>query len=41
MDVFEFGIPGTHLVFSRPVTLSIATPGYSDGIIVDLATLHA
>jgi hypothetical protein len=40
-DVFEFGIPGTHLVFSSPVTISIRTPNMSDGNVVDLAVLHA
>jgi hypothetical protein len=40
-DVFEFGIAGTHLIFSQPVTLSLMTPGYSDGVLVDIATLHA
>jgi hypothetical protein len=40
-DVFEFGIPGTHLVFSSPVTISMRTPNMSDGNAVDLAVLHA
>lgn len=39
-DVFEFGIPGTHLVFSAPVAITIGTPTMSDGNIVDLAVLH-
>ena len=39
-DVFEFWIPGKHLIFSTPVALSLVTPGYSDGVIVDIATLH-
>lgn len=38
---FEFGIPGTHLIFSKPVLLSIATPDISDGTIVDLIVHHA
>lgn len=40
-EVFEFGIPGTHLIFSSPVSISIATPMYSDGITVDIAVLHS
>jgi hypothetical protein len=40
-EVFEFGIPGTHLIFSSPVTISIRTPMMSDGNVVDLAVLHA
>ena len=40
-DVFEFGIPGTHLVFSSPVTISMRTPNMSDGNMVDIAVLHA
>jgi len=28
------------LIFSKPVAITIVTPGYSDGIIVDIATLH-
>lgn len=39
-DVFEFGIPGTHLIFSAPVLITIDTPTMSDGNIVDLAVLH-
>ena len=39
--VFDFGIPGTHLIFSKPVEISINVPGYSDGVTVDLAALHA
>lgn len=39
-EVFEFGIPGKHLIFSSPVEISIDTPNYSDGIAVDLAVLH-
>jgi hypothetical protein len=40
-EVFEFGIPGTHLIFSSPVAITLSTPLYSDGITVDLAVLHA
>lgn len=40
-ETFEFGIPGTHLIFSKPVEISIYTPNYSDGIILDIAALHA
>lgn len=39
-EVFEFGIPGTHLIFSSPVTIIIDTPLYSDGVSIDLAVLH-
>ena len=39
-EVFEFGIPGKHLIFSSPVMLSINTPNYSDGFVVDIAVLH-
>lgn len=39
-EVFEFGIPGKHLIFSSPVAITIETPNYSDGITVDLAVLH-
>lgn len=41
VDAFEFGIPGEHLIFSKPVKISIDTPYYTDGIVVDIATLHA
>ena len=37
---FEFGIPGTHLVFSQPVQITINTPFMSDGTMVDLMALH-
>lgn len=39
-EVFEFGIPGKHLIFSSPVMLSINTPNHSDGFVVDIAVLH-
>lgn len=38
---FEFGIPGTHLIFSQPVQITINTPFMSDGMMVDLMTLHS
>ena len=40
-EVFEFGIPGQHLVFSSPVAITIEAPLYSDGTPVDIAVLHA
>ena len=39
-DVFEFGIPGKHLIFSSPVAITIETPNYSDGNPIDIAVLH-
>jgi hypothetical protein len=39
-EVFEFGIPGKHLIFSSPVAISIETPNYSDGNVIDIAVLH-
>jgi hypothetical protein len=38
---FEFGIPGVHLIFSKPVKLEIATINMTDGMIVDIMTMHA
>lgn len=38
---FDFGIPGTHLIFSQPVALTIDMPYATDGIIVDIMTEHA
>lgn len=38
---FDFGIPGTHLIFSQPIALTIDMPYATDGIIVDLLTEHA
>lgn len=38
---FEFGIPGTHLIFSEPVQITINTPFMTDGMLVDLMALHA
>lgn len=40
VEGFEFGLSGSHLIFSKPVALTIQTPNMSDGIIVDLLTLH-
>ena len=41
VDGFEFGIPSSHLIFSKPVAITIETPNTSDGIQFDLLTLHA
>lgn len=41
VEGFEFGLSGTHLIFSSPVTLSIDTPNMTDGMIVDILTSHA
>lgn len=41
VEGFEFGLSGSHLIFSRPVKLSIDTPMMSDGMVVDLMTMHA
>jgi hypothetical protein len=38
---FEFGLSGTHLIFSTPVAITVDMPNASDGIIVDLMTEHA
>ena len=38
---FEFGLSGTHLIFSAPVAITIDMPNASDGIAVDLMTEHA
>lgn len=38
---FEFGIPSSHLIFSKPVAITIETPNMSDGIQLNLLTLHA
>jgi hypothetical protein len=38
---FEFGLSGTHLLFSVPVTITVDMPNASDGIMVDLMTEHA
>ncbi len=37
---FEFGIPGNHLIFSKPVLLSIDAWNIPDGSWVDLLVLH-
>ena len=39
--VFEFGIPGVHLTFSKPVKISLKTPNISDGVVMDIGVLHA
>lgn len=41
VEGFEFGLSGTHLIFSRPVKLSIDMPNMSDGNSIDLLTFHA
>lgn len=38
---FEFGIPGTHLIFSKPVLLSLDVPGVSEGTPIDIHVHHA
>jgi hypothetical protein len=38
---FEFGLSGTHLIFSSPVAITVDMPNASDGISVDLMTEHA
>ncbi len=38
---FEFGLSGTHLIFSSPVAITIDIPNASDGIAIDLMTEHA
>ncbi|MDD2693762.1 MAG: hypothetical protein PHY14_02420 [Candidatus Gracilibacteria bacterium] len=38
---FEFGIEGQHLIFSKPVAISVDTPNMTDGIVVDILVLHA
>jgi hypothetical protein len=40
VEGFEFGLSGSHLIFSKPVTLSMDTPNMSDGVTVDLMTMH-
>lgn len=37
---FEFGIPGTHLIFSKPVAVTIDTPNMTDGVGVEILVLH-
>ncbi len=41
VEGFEFGLPGTHLIFSSPVALTIDTPTMGEGMAVDILTLHA
>jgi hypothetical protein len=38
---FEFGLSGSHLIFSKPVMLTIDASHMSDGNVVDLMTMHA
>ena len=38
---FEFGIPENHLIFSKPVRLSVNTTDIPDGAFVDLRVQHA
>jgi hypothetical protein len=38
---FEFGIPGNHLIFSKPVLLSVDALDIPDDSWVDLLVLHA
>jgi hypothetical protein len=38
--IFEFGIPGKHLIFSKPVKVSLDTPNMTDGIEMEIAVLH-
>ncbi len=38
---FEFGIPNNHLIFSKPVYLSVDASDIPDGSWVDLLVLHA
>lgn len=38
---FDFGIPGKHLIFSFPVKITIDASHMSDGMALDLMTLHA
>lgn len=38
---FEFGIPNNHLIFSKPVYLSVDAGDIPDGSWVDLLVLHA
>jgi hypothetical protein len=40
VQAFEFWIPGKHLLFSKPVKISIDTPNMTDGIEVEIAVLH-
>lgn len=36
-----FGIDGQHLVFTQPVKLTIATPGFDDGVNMNMLVEHA
>jgi hypothetical protein len=40
VEGFEFGLPGVHLIFSKPVKITINTPNMSDGVVLDLLTMH-
>jgi hypothetical protein len=41
VEGFEFGLSGTHLIFSSPVALTIDVLGMTDGNAVDIMTMHA
>lgn len=41
MISFEYGIPGEHLIFSKPVRLEINTPDIPNGKSVNLLVRHA
>lgn len=41
MITFEFGIPDNHLIFSKPVLLSVDAGDIPDGSWVDLLVYHA
>jgi hypothetical protein len=41
IEGFEFGLSGSHLIFSKPVMLEIDASHMSDGNVVDLMTMHA
>lgn len=41
MISFEFGIPGNHLIFSKPVLLSVDAGDIPEGSWVDLLVHHA
>lgn len=41
VEGFEFGLSGTHLIFSSPVELSIDTPNMGEGMALDIMTMHA
>ena len=39
-QIFEFGIPGEHLLFSEPIALSYAVP-FPEGSLVEVQVQHA